>query len=752
MINNKVTVRKWLISLGIAAGCVSSFAAGLPGEYLLSQQWRDALARYSPLTNAAYLSNAEYIGVQLSQAFTVDNTYKLTEGIFVYPYHKHTFALTYEGVGAGELSKTSVVEGAGTFDIAPNGTVTDRSNSFLLSYAYNVWRGLSIGINGHVVYNNILGKSMIGYGGDIGVSYAIVNDSLKGSHIVGLSTQNLVVEGDVEYASAATVSYLGRMFENKLDLELYLSVKDFLAQTENYNSGSDKSIEFDVAFKAGTWLFNFLKVYGQVGNEYWGATAGVHAPSLNKGRDLTVLYQFMMPFDAEYPSHSIFARSEFGEPRKEKVAKAVKEKISGIPYDLYNKAMKLYSDGMYWDAYFVFAKILVEYPKFIKNDFITLYSGLCLEKLDIRDAAAGQYQRAMIKYPRSKIHPFANMGIMNIYYRQDNTSGVNDMFKLLSGPHTIDSLRYHAHYLQGETFIKEKKINEAVDVLRKIPVTHMDYIYARHSMAVCAAMQDNYQAALGYMKDCLSANTNTAADEELINRTYLFTGYLFHEEKEFPNALASLQMVPKTSIYYEDALLGIGWIALRAKKWDDCTAAGQNLVNVATSEVNKAEGELLQAYVTMMKKDYDGAAGSLQRASSRLSTLSAPSQADLDRETDSYRTIRDNYERFGKDVEEIASHKQEADIIEAVDSMHIDQYEFVREISEKITYFDTWRRQNFFARNMSVVQEDVEYALARVLKMMNQKEIRKEVEKSEKKEDKLDREIEQLKNQIENGR
>lgn len=749
MINKKVTVRKWLIGLGIAAGCVSSFAAGLPGEYLVSQQWRDALAGYSPLSNAAYLSNAEYISAQLSQAFTVDNTYKLTEGLVVVPFHKHTFALTYEGVGAGKIDNTRIEEGVQTFDIISGGTLSDRSNSFLLSYACNVWRGLSIGINGHLVYNSILGNKMIGYGGDIGLSYAIVNDSVIGSHVVGMSTQNLVVTGDVKYASAATVSYLGRMFENKLDIELYLTAKDLLARTDNFLSDGGKKMEFDIAFKAGTWLFNFLKIYGQIGNEYWGATAGVHAPSFNKGRDLTVLYQYMMPFEAEYPSHSIFARSEFGDPRKEKVAKAVKEKISGIPYDLYNKAMKLYSDGMYWDAYFVFAKILVEYPKFVKNDFISLYSGECLEKLDIRDVAAGQYQRAMIKYPKSKIHPFANMGLMNIFYRQDNTGGVNEMFKLLSGPHTIDSLRYHAHYLQGETFIKEKKYAEAIDVLNKIPVTHMDYIYARHSMAVCAVMQDNYQGALGYMKDCLSAKTNTAADEELINRTYLFTGYLFHEEKEFPNALASLQMVPKSSIYYEDALLGIGWIALRAKKWDDCTAAGQNIVSNASSEVNKAEGELLQAYVNMMKKDYNSAAVSLQSASARLNTLTAPSQADLDRETDSYRTIRDNYEKFGKNVEEIASHKQEADTIEAIDSMYIDQKEFVREISEKLKYFDTWRRQSYFARNISVVREDVEYALARVLKMINQKEIRKEVEKSEKKEDKLDKEIEQLKKQME---
>jgi|GEM_PF-1441911 len=744
-IKNKI--RMWIAILGIVACAVSSYSEGLPGEFLVSQVWRDAMAAKAPLTNPAFLSRAEYVGVQLAQAFTVANSFQISEGFFVLPYHKHTFALSYYGLGAGDIDGT-VWNGS---DVVATGTKeSERSNSFLLSYAINPINRLSIGINGHLAYNSLFGKKLMGYGADIGVSYAIVDDSVKGSHVLGLSTQNILMLGDRKYASAATLSYLGRMFENLLEAEFYLTMKDFLAQTEDFASGEDKGLEFDVAFKAGVWLFNALKIYGQVGNEYWGFSGGVSIPSINKGRDLSILYQYIMPFEGEYPSHTIFARSEFGQPRKEKAAKAAKEKISGIPYDLYNKAMKLYSDGQYWDAYFVFAKILVEYPRFIKNDYISYYSGNCLEKLDIRDVAAAQYQRAMIKYPKSKIHPLANMGIMNIYYRQDNTSGVEDQFKLLSGPHTVDSLRYHAHYLRGETYFKEKNYQAAIDILSKVPVTHADYMFARHTMAVAAVMQDNYQNALAYLKDILSDTTNSKADEEITNRTYLFTGYIFHEEKEFQNAIASLSMVPKTSYYYEDALLGICWISLRVKKYDECMSAAQNLVSIASSDVNKAEGELIQGYVHMMRKEYNEASNLLQTASGRVISFSEPSQGELDSKTTGYQTIRNDYESFGKSVEEIAQHKQDTDTIAAIDSMFIDQKEFKREIDEKVEYFDSFRRQSYFARNINVVREDVEYALARVLKTISQKDMMKIQEKNEKKEDKLDKEIEELKKQIEN--
>ncbi len=42
----------------------------------------------------------------------------------------------------------------------------------------------------------------------------------------------------------------------------------------------------------------------------------------------------------------------------------------------------------------MFSKILVEYPDFVKNDWVSVYSGRCLEMLDIRVASSTQYQKS----------------------------------------------------------------------------------------------------------------------------------------------------------------------------------------------------------------------------------------------------------------------------------------------------------------------------------------------------------------------
>ena len=187
-----------------------------------------------------------------------------------------------------------------------------------------------------------------------------------GNHTFGISTQNILLKGDVKYAGAAVLSYAGELFKKHLDIELYIIAKDLISHSDDFIFGKEKN-EFDVSFKAGTWVFNFLKFYGQIGSDYAGGSAGIHAPTLNKGRDLTLMYQFLFPFRTEFPSHSIFMRSEFGDSRKLKMDKKITEKMDVIPYDLYNKAMKLFSEGQYWEAYFIFSRIVTEYPKFLRT-------------------------------------------------------------------------------------------------------------------------------------------------------------------------------------------------------------------------------------------------------------------------------------------------------------------------------------------------------------------------------------------------
>jgi hypothetical protein len=43
-------------------------ADGLAGEYLLTQRWRDMIAHHSPLTNAALMTEENYVSIRVAFA------------------------------------------------------------------------------------------------------------------------------------------------------------------------------------------------------------------------------------------------------------------------------------------------------------------------------------------------------------------------------------------------------------------------------------------------------------------------------------------------------------------------------------------------------------------------------------------------------------------------------------------------------------------------------------------------------------
>ena len=99
---------------------------------------------------------------------------------------------------------------------------------------------MNIGINSHFVYNEIFGKKRKAFGGDIGISYSISKDSIWGNHTFGISTQNILLKGDVKYAGAAVLSYAGELFKKHLDIELYIIAKDLISHSDDFIFGKEK--------------------------------------------------------------------------------------------------------------------------------------------------------------------------------------------------------------------------------------------------------------------------------------------------------------------------------------------------------------------------------------------------------------------------------------------------------------------------------------------------------------------------------
>ncbi|MBD3346928.1 MAG: hypothetical protein GF401_17885, partial [Chitinivibrionales bacterium] len=65
------------IIICILLGSLGGWAKGLPGEYLLTQRWRDIHSSYSPLTNAAFLIEEDYFSVRGAVAPVLQRSFTL---------------------------------------------------------------------------------------------------------------------------------------------------------------------------------------------------------------------------------------------------------------------------------------------------------------------------------------------------------------------------------------------------------------------------------------------------------------------------------------------------------------------------------------------------------------------------------------------------------------------------------------------------------------------------------------------------
>ena len=307
----------------------------------------------------------------------------------------------------------------------------------------------------------------------------------------------------------------------------------------------------------------------------------MNMPVANAGRDLQGGLQITHNTASDQSIMSFFARGDVGKHREEIYARRMAREASMGPGNLYNKAMALYTEGKYWDAMFIFGRIANEYPDFFKNDFVHLYLGLCEEGLDMRGVATVGLASTAATFNRSVVAPMADLGLMRIAYRNGEHSKVFELLSTISGSGASDSLKYCAYYVAGQSYIATNDPAKAVQYLSILPVNHPDYIFAHHSLGVAYAMagqMEKAKEAFDITIQTLPApnvvSTMDLAHKEIIYRTYMMLGLIYYqnigtEEHAASKAVTALRMVPKESYYYEDALLGIAWTALRVNQWND---------------------------------------------------------------------------------------------------------------------------------------------------------------------------------------
>lgn len=754
--------RRVVCALGVwaAAGLVSSATAtGLPGEFMLSNRWRPLLTGHSPLSNPAYMTERNYTairGVFCGGPQTAGTLWELGVVVPLGLYQSAGFGVIAEN--GGDLDNGSI-DDAGNFD--PSDTKKTNDNYFgMFSYAINPIGKLSVGANINVVYQSTFGEeSEYGVGADLGISYRLLNHPLLGYHLAGLTYQNLIppnlsVSGDDSYSSQLKLGLWSLLWERRIESILELNITDFTTAAENY-VGGDKSVEWELNWVLGGWILRMFNAYlvlafDDLGMQYWAWALGVNLPSLNGGRDLAVAYQFRDEIDVPLrATHSVYLRMDVGKHREERQVKRYSHDLTWEANDLYSRAMSLWSRGKYLDAFFVFSDIVVNYPDFFKMDWVTYYRGNCLEQLDMRDAAKAIYRRGLAEYEQSDSRAYAELGLARLHYRDREYTEIFDLYLSLNRPTVPDSMRHHASYLMGEALFNEGRTKDAIRVLRKIPTHHPNYVFAQHTAAIAGFVTDDVMTGRTSLEAAVTAMARTPAEREMVHRSIVLMGYVYYEQDSLATAVAALRMVPPTSMYYPDALLGLGWCAVKAQQWADAVRVGQELRLKAPFAVLKAEACVLEASGRLMQKDFGGALAVLEEGD-RIAGALGPTPEDTLRERRlSYETERQMYGYVADDLIKVSLKQRSDAMLAKVDSVRTKAVSYKKKLNDYEEWRDAQQRLSYFSRSLEDIKDDIDYLRAIAEKRSGQQQQYKAVKDVYEKQQEIDQELLELKKQME---
>jgi len=561
----------------------------------------------------------------------------------------------------------------------------------------------------------------------------VLRHQMIGNHIVGLSTNNLVnmiMESDERYAASVRVSLLSDFWERRIYYGADFILKDILIDdAKDLAEGVvNPGMPWEFTQKIGVNILRIFKLYALIGItpdglDHYGFAFGANMPGFFNGRDIEGMMQFVSIANgggesgADASHITFYARTELGKHREEVYARKMARRGTLGPNNLYNKALELYYKGEYYTAYWIFSQIAVEYPDFFRNDMVSYYQGACIEGMDMRQSAIAAFKRTKEEHSRSVAVPMADLGMMRVFYRSGDFSAVESQFEELNALGVPDSIKYHAYYIMGQTHIQRGDYQAARQLFTMIPENHPDYVFAYHAAAVANAMAENFQGAIADLEFVIQIKPKNKAQEEAINRSYVFLGFLYYEDLNTEGALAravtALRKVPKNSYYYQDALLGLGWTALKARQWPDCLSAGAELAKTATDPVLQSEGSLLQAYAYAMQKNYSQAVNLLDEASKKLAAYTGPNESDLAANRSEYENVRSDYESMGVRIDELGQARQSSVVQTSIDSLQSPQSKGKASIDQHFKFEDEFKRKSFFSRNREQVKEDIDFAMAR---------------------------------------
>ncbi len=730
------------------------YAQGLTGEILSTQRWREISSHYSALSNPAFLTEEQYTSACGTFMVPILGNAGIWEGAVTYPVGlDQSIGFSWVGQSSSPIVKQDYL------NPGDSSTTGFQSHFFIASYAVNFWKGLSVGINATVAFQNAFGETRSGYGLDAAASYRVMTNPLLGTHLFGIAAQNVLppmlkaTNENETFSRNVRLTWYSLFWDNNIESNIDFVVKDVFTSQQN------ASPLWESGFRLGISLADILHPAGMVcltseGLKYIGAAISLNVPMANNGRDFMFGYQCIRLTQQieQLLAHTFFFRIEIGEHREEVFAKQCAQRLYNAPSDLYNKALALYYAEKYWDAFFLLLQIKTQYPIFYKNDWVSYFAASCEEHLDMHAAALRSFSRTKAEYPNSSACSLSDLSVMDIHYRTNDFSAVASDFNERFKGQVADSIKSVAAYIYGQAAMKQHDYAKAVVLFKAIPQNHPDYLFAQHSAAIALLAQNRPTDAAVHFQRCIADSAQSKLQKQIVDRSRLFLAFMLYEniiqeERGISKAVSLVKSISKESLCYKDAQMLWGWLALKSNRLADCIAAGTAL-RLSSGLLHYSEGSLLCGYGLMKQGDDRKAKDILLDANTRIERATALPADSIDIIKQHIAIVSIANDSIAMSMERYGSQQSLSYVQERIDLLHTRQRSLAQEIKTDRDFLDEQQNVSFLTRNLSKLKSDISYLLAVVSKRVLEEPIRKEQIKNSEKQKEIDTKINQLKDQL----
>ncbi|MFW5960780.1 MAG: tetratricopeptide repeat protein, partial [Chitinivibrionales bacterium] len=522
----------------------NTFTGGFSSPYLQADYIQNLTEHSAALINPALIWRVNQLYAEAGYfnwgwgVADVEETQSLyyIQGTFLVPLRlRHTAGVSL--IGANSTIDKTILDTQTKTVSTQGGSLSWYEWWITFHYCYKIFPWLTVGANPKVVIQNQFDEAVRGgFGLDMGVYGTVFDHYRFGDLGLSLSFIDLIPahvewEGSEEKQQMTTRMRAGFRYKGlneRLVIAYDVNIDNIFAGWQNILDGQttiiDTTVDTTVTPYDTTIVEKDMKkqLMDRVGRysahakfevmpQLWvkGGWGNNNIPYI--GFNFNVLYPMVQSINKfEFDFHIGYSLNEtergftlmskvsslFGPTREQRESRRLHDKLMLAPRDAYNKAMRLYSAGKYWEASYAFGKVLTLYPNFHLNDKAAYYMGDSYSELRLNNIARKVFEEALDEYSTSDMRADYLYGLERLDYREGKFKSALKNHAFISNLYPDDEIASDAHYIAGEIHFKRGNYSTAKELFLKVKPEAESYIYAQYSLSVINVIKKKKKAAI----------------------------------------------------------------------------------------------------------------------------------------------------------------------------------------------------------------------------------------------------------------